>query len=110
MVFEKLKPPPLKISGCALNETGFYAKLSGRFSDPKTEVTRRIATKFGTNIYLINLKLLSKFQSRPNRSRVISKSLKFRFRYFENDRAKTKEHVVLMSMHIFKENADCVEM
>ena len=61
-----------------LTETAFYAKLAGRFSGSKTEVTRPIASKFGTNIKLINPKLLSKFHvARPNRSRVISKSLKF---------------------------------
>ena len=56
----------------------YYAKLAGRFSGPKTKVTWLIASKFGTNIQLINLKLLSKFHvARPNRSGVISKSLKF---------------------------------
>ena len=58
-----------------------YAKLAGRFSGSKTEVTWLIASKLCTNIQLINLKLLSKFHvARPNRSRVISKSLKFRSR------------------------------
>ena len=33
-----------------LTETAFYAKLEGRFSGPKTEVTWPIASKFGTNI------------------------------------------------------------
>ena len=62
-----------------LTETAFYAKLEGRFLGPKTKVTKPIASKFGTNIQLINLKLLSKFPvARPSRSRVISKSLKFR--------------------------------
>ena len=61
-----------------LNET---SNLRGGFSGSKTKVTRRIASKFGTNIQLINLKLLSKFHvARPNRSRVISKSLKLRTR------------------------------
>ena len=42
-------------------------------------VTRPIASKFGTNMQLPNLKLLSKFHvAISNRSRVISKSLKFR--------------------------------
>ena len=64
-----------------LTETAFYAKLSGRFSGSKTEVTRPIASKMCTNIQLINLKLLSKFhEARPNHSRVISKSLKYRTR------------------------------
>ena len=62
-----------------LTETAFYVKLSRRFSGFKTKVMRPIASKFGTNLQLINLKLLSKFHvARPNRSRVISKSLKFR--------------------------------
>ena len=62
-----------------LTETAFYAKLAGQFSSSKTEVTLPIASKFDTNIRLINLKLLSKFHvARSNRSRVISKSLKFR--------------------------------
>ena len=62
-------------------ETAFYAKLAGRFSGSKTKVTLPIASKFGTNIQLINLKLLSEFHvAKPNRSRVISKSLKFRTR------------------------------
>ena len=64
-----------------LTETAFYAKLEGRFSGSKTEVMWPIASKFGTNIQLINLKLLSQFNvAWPNRSRVISKSLKFRTR------------------------------
>ena len=64
-----------------LTETAFYAKLAGRFSGSKTEVMRPIASKLCTNIQLINFKLLSKFHvARPNRSRVISKSLKFRIR------------------------------
>ena len=64
-----------------LTETAFYAKLAGRFSGSKIEVTWSIAPKFGTNIQLINLKLLSKFHvARPNRSQVISKSLKFHTR------------------------------
>ena len=62
-----------------LNETAFYAKLLGRFLGPKTKVSSLIVSKFGTNIQLINLKLLSLFHvARSNRSRVISKSLKFR--------------------------------
>ena len=44
-----------------LNATAFYAKLSARFSGPETEKTWLIASKFGTSIQLINLKLLSKF-------------------------------------------------
>ena len=61
-----------------LTETAFYAKLVGRFSGSKTEVTWPIASKLCTNIQLINLKLLSKFHAaRPNCSQVISKSLKF---------------------------------
>ena len=64
-----------------LTETTYYAKLAGRFSGSKTEVTWSIASKFGRNIQLINLKLLSKFHvARSNRSWVISKSLKFRTR------------------------------
>ena len=52
-----------------LTETAFYAKLAGRFSRSKTEVTLAIASKLCTNIQLINLKLLSKFHvARPNRS------------------------------------------
>ena len=43
-----------------LTETAFYAKLAGRFSGFKTKVTYLIASKFGKNISLINLKLLSK--------------------------------------------------
>ena len=36
---------------------------------PKTEVTKFIASKFGSNMGLINLELLSKFHvARPNRS------------------------------------------
>ena len=46
--------------------------------DLKTKIMGLIALKFGTNMQLINLKLLSKFHvARPNRSRVINKSLKF---------------------------------
>ena len=42
---------------------------------------------------LINLQLLSKFHAaRPNRSRVISKSLKLCTRYKQNGRVKTKKH------------------
>ena len=64
-----------------LTEISFYAKLLGRISGPKTKVTRPIASKFGTNIQLINLKLLSKFHvARRNRSCVISKGLKFHSR------------------------------
>ena len=64
-----------------LTETAFYAKLAGQFSGFKTVVTKPIASKCGTNIQLINLKLLSKFHvARPNRFQVISKSLKFRTR------------------------------
>ena len=64
-----------------LTETAFYAKLAGRFSGSKAKVTSPIASKFATNIQLINLKLLSKFHdARQNRSRVKSKSLKFRTR------------------------------
>ena len=44
-----------------LNETAFYAKFSGRFSGSKTKVTWPIASKFGENMQLINLKPLSKF-------------------------------------------------
>ena len=59
----------------------FNAKLAGRFSGSKTKVAWPIASKFGTNIQLINVKLLSKFHvARSNRSGVISKSLKFRTR------------------------------
>ena len=64
-----------------LKEAGFYAKLLGRFSDRnrKNKVTQPIASKFGSNIHLNYLKLPSKFHvARPNRSRVISKSLKLR--------------------------------
>ena len=53
MSFAVLKP--------FLTKTAFYAKLSGRFSGPKTKVTRLIASKFSTNILLTNRKLLSKF-------------------------------------------------
>ena len=35
-----------------LNMTGFYVKLSGQFSGCKTEVTKLIASKFGTSIQL----------------------------------------------------------
>ena len=64
-----------------LSETVFYAKLSGQFPGLKTEVTRHIIMRFGTNKHLIHFKLLSKFnEARPNRSRVISKSLKLRNR------------------------------
>ena len=64
-----------------LTETAFYAKLAGRFSGSETKVARLIASKFRTNIQLINFKLLSKFHvARPNRSQVVSKSLKFRTR------------------------------
>ena len=59
----------------------FTPNLRGRFSGSKIEVTWPIASKLCTNIQLINLKLLSKFHvARPNRSWVISKSLKFRTR------------------------------
>ena len=52
-----------------LTEAAFYAKLVGRFSGSKTKVNRSIASKFGANMQLINLKLLSKFLvARPNRS------------------------------------------
>ena len=48
---------------------------------------------------LIILKLLSKFHvARLNRSRVISKSLKFRTRWLENGRVKTKEHATPASV------------
>ena len=61
-----------------LPETAFYAKLARQFSSSKTKVTRPIASTFGTNIQLINLKMLSKFHvARPNRSQVMSKSQKF---------------------------------
>ena len=33
-----------------LTETAFYAKLAGQFLGSKTEVTKPIASKFGTNI------------------------------------------------------------
>ena len=57
-----------------LNETAFYTELLERFLGPKTEVMWLIASKFGTNIQLINLNLQSQFYvARPNRSRVISK-------------------------------------
>ena len=50
----------------------------GVFLDPKTEIRRPFCSKFGTNKHLTNLKLLSEFhKARPNRSQVISKSLKF---------------------------------
>ena len=82
-----------------LTETAFYAKLAGRFSGSKTEVTRPIASKLCRNIQLINLKLLSKFHvARPNRSRVISKSMKFRTRLVENGRVKTEEHATRASV------------
>ena len=52
-----------------LNETAFYAKLSRRFLGFKTKVPGPIASKFGTNMQINNLKLLSKFHvARPNRS------------------------------------------
>ena len=52
-----------------------------RFSGPKIEVTCLIASKYGINLYLINLKLLLKFHTaRPHCSRVIRKSLKLRTR------------------------------
>ena len=58
-----------------LPEAAFYANLSGRFLGPKTKVMWLIASKFGTNMQLNNLKLLSKFHvARLDRSRVISKS------------------------------------
>ena len=61
MFFAVLKP--------FLTETALYAKLAGRFSGSKTKVTRPIASKFGTNTKLINLKLLLKFHgARLNRS------------------------------------------
>ena len=42
---------------------------------------------------------MSKFQeARPNRSRVISKSLKFRTRWLENGRVKTKQHATRASV------------
>ena len=56
---------------------------------------------------LINLKLLSKFhEARPNRSRVISKSLKFHSRQFKNGRVKTKEHATRASIVSFNKPAD----
>ena len=59
--------------------TLLYAKLAGQFLGPKTKVTKSIASKFDTNMQVNSLKLLSKFHvARPKRSRVISKSLKFR--------------------------------
>ena len=72
-----------------LNETTFYAKPSTRF-----------ASKFGTNMQLSNLKLLSKFyEARPKRSRVISKSLKPHVtRWCENARVKTKKHATRPSV------------
>ena len=49
-----------------MNETAFYTKLFEQFSGPQIEITRLIASKFDTNIQLINLKLLSKFHvARP---------------------------------------------
>ena len=51
-----------------LIEPAFYAKLAGRFLGLKTKITGLIATKFGKNMKLINLKLLSKFRApKPNR-------------------------------------------
>ena len=44
-----------------LSEIAFQAKLSGRLSCPETEVTWLVASKFDTNIQLINHKVLSKF-------------------------------------------------
>ena len=50
-------------------------------------------------IQLINLKVLSNFHvARPNRSRVKSKSLKFRTRKLENGRVKTEEHATQASV------------
>ena len=73
-----------------LNETVLYAKVSGQFSGPKTKVTGPIASKFGTNMQIFNLKLLSKFNvARPNRSRVMSKSLNCHTHYSKNGRIKT---------------------
>ena len=52
-----------------LNETAFYAKLAGQFSGPQIKVRQSIASKFGTNMQLFNLKMLSKFYgARSNRS------------------------------------------
>ena len=79
--------------------TAFYAKLLSRFSSSKIEVRRLSASKFGTNIQLINLKLLSKFNvARPNRSRVIRKSLRIRTRSLQNGQVKAKEHVTQASV------------
>ena len=73
---------PYEIFFAVLNETAFYAKLLGRFSGSKIKVTRPIALKFITNMQINNLKLLSTFHvARPNRSRVISKSLKSHTHY-----------------------------
>ena len=77
----------------------FTPNLRGDFRVLKTKVTRPIASKFGTNIQLVNLKLLSQFhKARPNRSRVISKSLKFRTPWLENGRVKTKKHATRASV------------
>ena len=47
----------------------FTPNLRGGFLGSKTEVTWPIASKFGLNMQLINLKLLPKFHgARPNRS------------------------------------------
>ena len=74
-----------------LNETAFYDKRLGGFSGSQTKSTSLIATKFGTNMQLINLKLLSKFhEAKPNRSWVISKSQQLRTRQFENGREKQR--------------------
>ena len=87
MFFAVLKP--------FLSETAFYAKFAGRFLGPKTKVTRLIASKLGTNMHLINLKLLSKYHvAKPNRSKVISKGLKPHTGLLENGRVKTKEHAM----------------
>ena len=83
-----------------MKEIGFYVKLSWRFSGTKDEVTWLIASKFGLNKHLNNLRLLSRFHVAIaiNRFCVISKSLKLRIYFFENGRVKTKEDATRASV------------
>ena len=82
-----------------LNETAFYAKLSGRCLGPKTKVGLLIDLKFRANMQLNNLKLLSKFHiAKPIRSPDISKSLETLHPLVWKWSRKTKEYATRASV------------
>ena len=77
----------------------FTPNFWGEFWIIKPKSRDLIASKFGTNMQINNLKLLSKFHvARPNRSRVMSKSLKLHTHWFENGPVKTKERATRASV------------